>query len=202
MPAARDVVCKGVLLAAALVLGACLDSAAAAPSQKDVVMHVQCDVCKQAMKEARSQVRNQSISEEDAMSDVVENLCSPNKNEGKWIAKIDIARHAEEMRLVLSMQDQVGHCRNECRTIQKSCAKAIKGKEESLVSLLLESVGLARLHNMICDRACKKQDLLKLDSWVDETFNVDKDTEINSLMDKMKGVPGMENLQMFKPGEL
>merc|ERR1719360_136602 len=110
-------------------------------------MHVQCDVCKQAMKEARWWARNKSISDEDAMSDFVENLCSPNKEEGKWIAKIDIARKLEPARLALEMQEQVGYCKNECKAIQRSCAKALKGKEESLVSLLLESVGLARLHN-------------------------------------------------------
>mmetsp|Transcript_14765 Transcript_14765/g.28594 ORF Transcript_14765/g.28594 Transcript_14765/m.28594 type:complete len:198 (-) Transcript_14765:96-689(-) len=192
----------GIPLAALFVFGVCFDSATASASLKEVIMHVQCDVCKQVMKEARWQVRNQSISEEDAMSDLVDNLCSLKKEEGKWIAKIDIVQQSEPKRLVLEMQNQTGHCRKECKAIQKSCAKVIKNKEESLVSLLLESVGLARLHNKICDRVCTTKDLPKLDSWEDEAFKVDKDAEIKAIMDKMKGMPGMENLNMYKPGEL
>mmetsp|Transcript_104852 Transcript_104852/g.306220 ORF Transcript_104852/g.306220 Transcript_104852/m.306220 type:complete len:199 (-) Transcript_104852:56-652(-) len=190
------------LVAAAVAVCTYLPPASAAPSIKTVIAHVQCDVCKLAMKEARGQARNKSILEEDALTDLADNLCSPKKTEGNWVAKLDITREADGAPLALQRQDKVGHCRSECKAIQQSCAKAISGKEEAIVSLLLDSAGLAKLQNTVCEKPCKKKSLPKLDGWVDEEFEEDKDEALNKLMESMKGMPGMGNMQMFKPGEL
>mmetsp|Transcript_77300 Transcript_77300/g.244242 ORF Transcript_77300/g.244242 Transcript_77300/m.244242 type:complete len:157 (+) Transcript_77300:3-473(+) len=155
-----------------------------------------------AMKEARMQARNQNIQDEDALSDLVDNLCSPKKKEGKWMAMLDVTRDAQGSGLILQKQDKVGECRAECRAMQQSCAKALKGREEAIVALLSDSAGLAKLQNTACERPCKKRELPKLDMWVDEQFKEDNNAAVDSMMETMKGMPGMENLKMFKPGEL
>merc|ERR1712072_947126 len=102
-----------------------------------------------------------------------------------------------EAQLKLEKQDKVGECKDECKTVQQACRKAVAGKDDKIVSLLKDSAGLAKFHNKICDKACSKKSLPKLGSWSNEEFKEDKDEAINSLMDSMKGVPGMENMKMY-----
>jgi len=129
----------------------------------------------------------------------------PKKAEGKWVLKVDIVKrtgNADSPQLALETQDKVGECNEECRTVQQACGKAISGREEDLVSFLKDSAGLSKLQNSICEKPCKQKSLPNLDKWTDQEFKEDKDEAINSLMESMKGMPGMENLKMYKPGDL
>merc|ERR1712232_430279 len=146
--------------------------------------------------------RNSSSDDEDELGDLVDNLCIPKKKEGKWVTKMDITREADDAPLTLRRHDKVGECKSECKAVQQACVKALKGKEEVVTSLLKEAAGLAKLQNTVCEKACKAKNLPKLETWTDEEFQEDKDEAINSLMESMKGVPGMENMKMFKPGDL
>lgn len=174
---------------------------AGAPA-KVAISHVQCAVCKMAMKEVRSHVKESQVDDEETLTDYVENMCLPKKDEGKWILKLDISRDKPDAQLSIVKQDKVGQCREECKILQVACYKAIDGKEESIVSMLRESAGLAKMQNTICDKPCRTKSIKKLEAWTDEKFEEDKDAAINSLLDSMKGVPGMENMKMFKPGDL
>merc|ERR1712194_311469 len=173
---------------------------AGAPA-KAVISHVQCAVCKMAMKEARTHVKEKQIDDEDKLTDYVEYLCLPKKDEGKWILKLDISRDKPDSQLSIVKQDKAGKCNEECKLLQVACYKAIDGKEETVVSMLRGLAGLAKMQNTICDKPCSKS-IKKLESWTDEKFEEDKDADINSLLDSMKGMPGMENMKMYKPGDI
>jgi len=174
---------------------------AAAPA-KAAISHVQCAVCKMAMKEVRTHVKESQVDDEDTLTDYVEKLCLPKKDEGKWILKLDISRDRPDAQLSIVKQDKVGQCNEECKILQVACYKAIDGKEEAVVSMLRESAGLAKMQNKICDKPCSTRSIKKLEGWTDEKFEEDKDAAINSLLDSMKGMPGMDNMKMYKPGDI
>ncbi|CAK0864333.1 unnamed protein product, partial [Prorocentrum cordatum] len=175
---------------------------AASYPAKAIISHVQCAVCKMAMKEVRNHVKETQIDDEDSLTDYIEYMCLPKKNEGKWLLKLDISRDKPDAQLSIVKQDKVGKCNEECRMLQVACYTAIDGKEESIVSMLRESAGLAKMQNKICDKPCSAKSIKQLEEWKDEKFEEDKDAEINSLLDSMKGMPGMENMKMYKPGDL
>merc|ERR1740120_256081 len=147
------------------------------------------------MKEARTHVKEKQVDDEDTLTDYVDNLCLPKKDEGKWILKLDISRDNPDAQLSIVKQDKIGQCREECKLLQVACYKAIEGKEETVVSMLRKLAGLAKLQNTICDKPCGKKSIKKLEGWTDEKFEEDKDAAINSLLDSMKGMPGMENMK-------
>lgn len=182
-----------------VVLCACFCSGGAAVS-KVIVAHIQCAVCKLAIKEARTYAKNNTMEEEDELSDMLENLCSPKKKEGQWLTKVDISKAGEK--LALDRREEVGECRNECKAVQQSCAKAIAGKDDTIVSLLKESAGLSQLQNTVCEKPCKQKQLPSLDKWVDEEFKEDKDHALNTMMESMKGMPGMENMKMYNKDDI
>merc|ERR1719382_705985 len=162
---------------------------------------IKCAVCKTAMKEARSYAKNNTLDDEDELGDMVENLCKHKKKEGDWVAKIDIIK--SEGQLVLQKMDKLGECKEECKAIHQACSEAVRGKEEKIVSMLKASEGLSKLQNDVCHKPCNpKKPLPSLDEFKDEKFEEDKDAAINTLMESMKGMPGMENLKMYKPGDL
>eukprot|EP00928_Gymnodinium_smaydae_P004171 TRINITY_DN11447_c0_g9_i1.p1 TRINITY_DN11447_c0_g9~~TRINITY_DN11447_c0_g9_i1.p1 ORF type:complete len:199 (-),score=51.80 TRINITY_DN11447_c0_g9_i1:122-718(-) len=175
-------------------------TSALAGKPSKVVSHIQCDVCKLALKEARSSSKNSSTTDEDELAELVENLCLPKKPQGKWITEIDIVKSGDTLKL--ERQDKPGECRIECRAIQSACSKALNGKDEDIVSMLKDLAGLAKLQNAVCEKSCKKKKMPNLDDWVNEEFKENKDAAINDLMESMKGMPGMENLNMIRPGEL
>merc|ERR1711988_1374565 len=101
-------------------------------------------------------------------SDVVENLCSASKDEGKWTSKIDIIQK-EGSKLGLDRRDEEGVCKTECKAVQKACSSALKGKEDALVSQIKERIGIGKLQKDLCKKPCSK-DLPTLKNWKDEAF--------------------------------
>merc|ERR1719330_1179484 len=110
--------------------------------------------------------------------------------------KLDIVKEAGT--LALEQKDKVGECNSECRTVQHACKKAVGGKDSELVSLLVDAAGLAKLHNRFCEKPCKQKSLPQLDKWTNEAFKED----MEEIMESLKGMPGMENMKMYKPGDL
>merc|ERR1719329_1026257 len=102
---------KQVLIAAIVLAASTLVVAAPA---KAPVAHVQCAVCKVAVKEARHFARGKTIEEEDALADLVELLCNGGKDEGEWTKHIDILQVSGEEQLTIEKKDELGQCRQEC----------------------------------------------------------------------------------------
>lgn len=174
-------------------------------SSKSVVAHIQCQVCKLALKEIHEFAKDGTIKQEDALQDLVENACVPKEKEGQWVAKIDIIRdttrveQGDNSELAIDKQDKAGECTGECKAVARACKKALKGQEDAIVSMLRESEDPSKLQNSICAKSCEQKSLPKLDNWQDEEFKEDTVADMASLMDKLKGVPGMENINMYSP---
>merc|ERR1712113_1383046 len=92
-------------------------------------------------------------------------------------------------------------CRRECKAVKQACSKALSGKEDDMTSLLQQVAGLSKFYNQICEKACSKKPAKVVD-WRDEKWKEDSEAAIRSLTDSMKGMPGMENMQMFKPEDI
>merc|ERR1711860_302558 len=126
---------KAPSLFANIVLCAILEHGDAGVS-KEAIANIKCEVCGIAVQEARSYAQENSVNDEDGLSDLVEGICSVKKKEGRWVAKFDITREDDEAPLTLTKQG-LGACKNECLTIQRACAASLKGQEETLVELLI-----------------------------------------------------------------
>merc|ERR1712137_577995 len=122
---------------------------------------------------------------------------------GKWIKYLDIIRKVGEApELGLQLQTELGECRQECSTIQGVCKKVLKSKDEAIVKLLADRAGAGTLQREVCAKACETRDKFPdLAKWSNEEFKEDSDAKMNSLMESMKGMPGMENMKMYKPGD-
>merc|ERR1712086_875982 len=111
----------------------------------------------------------------------------------------------DKSELLIEKLDKVGECLGECSAVQQACKKSLAGQEATIVTMLHESVGLAKLQKSVCVKSCEQKSLPKLDAWKDEdikgrrrrTQEEDKAEHEpqNSLMDSMKGMmkgmPGM-----------
>merc|ERR1712061_627521 len=161
-----------------------------------VVGHIQCAVCKIAVKEAAGFVKEKKLEDEEALGDLVEQLCSPSKKEGKWVTKLDIVRNSDAEPLKVQRQEKTGTCRKECKAIQRACSGALRGKEDDFASMLAEAAGVGKMQAKICKQVCAKA-VPNLGEWADEKWEEDKDAAVSELMDSMKGMPGMENMRMF-----
>merc|ERR1711896_67075 len=96
----------------------------------------------------------------------------------------------------------VGFCNNECLIVQRGCQAALKGKEETLVSLLMKNANVKELKKKICKKLCDKK-LPKLGKWTDELFKPrdQKEMETEDLIEKMKAETGM-GMKMYKREDL
>mmetsp|Transcript_14092 Transcript_14092/g.26128 ORF Transcript_14092/g.26128 Transcript_14092/m.26128 type:complete len:171 (-) Transcript_14092:92-604(-) len=142
-----------------------------AEPSKAAVAHVECDVCKLAMKEVRTYAKEKGVEDEDSLGDLAENLCNPEKVEGKWVKMVDIVKVAgRNSQLSLQKMSMLGACRNECRIVEQACKKVVGKKDDQIVSLLKDEAGLSKFHNSICGKPCKKRELPKLVGWVNEDF--------------------------------
>lgn len=116
---------------------------------------VVCQVCGLAVEEGHGLVERQGISgDEDAIQDAVDALCSVGKLQGRWLTKLDL----EQNGAVLSVlrQKRYGECRSECLTVQRACARSLRGSEERFVKLLAQGSELEPMKAVVCKKACIK----------------------------------------------
>mmetsp|Transcript_127231 Transcript_127231/g.360105 ORF Transcript_127231/g.360105 Transcript_127231/m.360105 type:complete len:227 (+) Transcript_127231:72-752(+) len=187
-------------VAAGALLCATFERCHAAVS-KEAVASIRCDVCGIAVQEARAYAQENTISDEDGLSDLVEGLCSVKKKEGRWVAKYDISREDDEAPLTLTRQG-LGECRNECLTMQRACAAALKGQEEAMVELLMAGKGQNEMKKKLCKKQCAKAPP-RLKEWTDEVFvpRDEKEVETEDMIEKMRAETGM-GMKMYKRDEM
>merc|ERR1712066_747268 len=97
------------------------------------------------------------LTDEDGLSDLVDNMCSVKKKEGRWVARYDITREDKDSPLSLERQEGVGECHNECLTMQRACGAALKGNEDTLASLLASGASAKELKKKMCKKLCAKK---------------------------------------------
>lgn len=118
------------------------------------------------------------ISEEEIIN-VVEKTCHPGKEEGEWIAKIDLVASNDELRLI--EKEDYGRCRRECQTIAKACEESIGDLDTDLGELLWQDkLSMSKLINKICysmSSSCTKNKLKFKGKRTDEEFIVMNEDE-------------------------
>lgn len=140
---------------------------------KDLVVHIQCAVCKQLVKEASLLAKEKNLNSEDAddevLTDTLQNICSGKSSEGKWTTRMDIMKKPGGTQLILDRRDQDGACKKECKAVQKACRTALTAREDHLISLIREGAGIGKLQREVCKKLCSKT-VPELQNWKDEQF--------------------------------
>ena len=69
----------------------------------------------------------------------------------------------------MEKQPELGYCRSECTLVQRACQGALRGHEDTLVSLLLKGTGPKKTKEKMCKKLCGKK-RPKISDWKDEPF--------------------------------
>ena len=212
-----------------------------APLDKDV-KYIKCQTCEIAAGKALAQVKALLADKapptekkrrfdhssdlggiEASVEDVVTSLCDSESKEGSWMADYDIVKRGSALKL----ENQVGtttadgdavaggHCRRECKTIEKACAGVVDGIDdfaEYLLEAAREGKSTGTVAQRVCTKmagACKKG---KTPAWPEgkvrknEQFKpkTKKDKETEDLMASLRNMPGMEGqgLSMMSGSDL
>merc|ERR1719356_483043 len=110
----------------------------------------------EAMVEVHKYAEENTIRDEDGLTDLVDGLCSMKKKEGRWVTKFDIVREDSDAQLAIEKMPTMGVCKNECLTVQRACENVLKDKEEKLVSFLLNGKSVKEMKKSMCKATCKK----------------------------------------------
>lgn len=151
------------------------------------------------------------------VEDLVGSICDSESKAGAWMADYDIVKRGAALKL----ENQVGgdtvggHCRRECRTIEKACAGVVDDIDELgeyLLSAAREGKSAGTVAQRVCVKmagVCKKG---KTPAWPEgkvrknEQFKpkTKKDKETEDLMASLRSMPGMEGqgLSMMSGSDL
>ena len=66
--------------------------------------------------------------------EMVERMGNPSKDEGEWIAKIDLVENGKLLKL--EEQEDLGKCGSECRTIQKAAEEILDEHDTDIAEKL------------------------------------------------------------------
>jgi len=177
---------------------------------KEAVDQIKCGVCEIAVKEAALYAKENKLYDEDSINDIVDGLCSIKHKAGRWTAKLDIVQMEPDAPLTLKRQTDIGFCKNECLTVQRACQAALKGKDETLASLIAEKAPLKQL-TALCKKTCAKTPPKLPSAWKDEIFEARdaKEVETEDMMAKMKAETGMgmkmysrEDIEKMSEGDM
>lgn len=214
-----------------------------APMNADVP-YLKCPVCQKLAAEVYSKVtemvaaapaakpkkrRFESSSKlgnlEESTEDVLTHMCDPDNNgameynkppknsDGKWIAYLDVQKKGSELVLVKKKE---GHCRRECRTIEKVCeevvAKLTDDDESDVAAYLVkaaqEGVSVGTVSQVLCTKMAKVCKKGKVPLWpegkprMNEQFKdkSDEDLRMEKMTATMPGEAGT-GITVMKPGD-
>ncbi len=77
--------------------------------------------------------------DEMAVIELMEHITNPEKDQGEWVAKIDLVESGDK--LLVQEQDELGDCGVECKTVQRA-AEEIVGDRDTDVAEELWKVSL------------------------------------------------------------
>ncbi|KAL1524303.1 hypothetical protein AB1Y20_019205 [Prymnesium parvum] len=155
---------------------------------------------------------------EGSIEDIVTSICDSESVEGKWMSNYDIVKRGAALKLENQVGGDVvgGHCKRECRTIEKACAGVLGSVESELGELLLDAIKAKTSAGVLGQRVCTKMARVckkgKTPEWPEgkirrnEEFKpkTKKDQETEELMATLGNMPGMEGqgLSMLRGDEL
>lgn len=97
------------------------------------------------------------LSEEEILN-IVEKTCDPDSEHGKWMRYLDILESKDTLKL--QEHSNVGRCREECKTIGRSCEQSIGDIDTDIGEILWQNeLKLSPFINEVChslSSVCKK----------------------------------------------
>lgn len=162
------------------------------------VKYIKCGACEHLAKNAyrmarelRDELKPGKQLEEFVLIEKVEKLGNPNKDEGEWIAALDMVEDGKRIRLV--EMDEIGKCGVECKTIQMAVDGILESADTDIAEKLWQGkTTRAQFQNWLCyeaTNACsKKAPPLPADRPKGPEFVVadKKEREIQKMMAGMK----------------
>jgi len=206
-----------------------------APLNKDVP-YIKCQTCEIMAARALAQVKELVAGEapksekkrrfdhssdlgglEASVEDLISSVCDSESKEGAWMSDYDIVKRGTALKLESQVGGDTvgGHCRRECRTIEKACAGVVDGIDE-LAEYLLTAAREGKSVGTVAQRVCTKMAGVckkgKTPAWPEgkvrknEQFKpkTKKDQETDELMASLQNMPGMggQGLSMMSGSDL
>ena len=78
------------------------------------------------------------------MIELMERITDPSKDEGEWIAKIDLVESGDK--LLVEEQSQLGDCGVECKTVQRAAEEIVGDHDTDLAEELWKVSFAVLLH--------------------------------------------------------
>lgn len=169
---------------------------------KEVVTHISCQACHFAVDAAMFHANDNNVTEEDAMLDVIDGLCSVKKDQGKWVARVDIVETQPGKLELQAMEEGIGYCKSECISVQRACQAALKSKEDVLSSMVLEGAKENEIKKKVCKKICSKK-VATIDGFKDEPWRPrdPKEVEAEERVAKMESETG-QKFKMWSKEEI
>ena len=176
---------------------------------KDDLPFIACDVCNRVAESLFStlfeKVKYSQINEA-KIEDILDTICRPESDAGKWIRYLDIVQKNNQLQL--NSPGGISKCANECTTISSSCLLLLT-EEFDIDDIILYlwknkdkliNSNVNDLKKYLCDtKRCNSNSKHKFKlskNRKDEIFKplTAKDIEVENLMTNMKsaGVPGLK----------
>ena len=81
-----------------------------------------------------------------AVIELMEHITDPTKEQGEWIAKIDLVESGGK--LLVEEQDQLGDCGVECKTVQRAAEEIVGDQDTDLAEELWKVFTMDCLHTL------------------------------------------------------
>ncbi|KAL0028267.1 hypothetical protein WJX79_006072 [Trebouxia sp. C0005] len=123
---------------------------------KSDIKYIKCQVCEHLAKNAYRQVQdlkktvkpNKKL-DEMAVIELMEHITDPTKDQGEWVAKIDLVESGDK--LLVQEQDQLGDCGVECKTVQRAAEDIVGDRDTDLAEELWKlKMNRAQFTNWLC----------------------------------------------------
>ncbi|EIE23021.1 hypothetical protein COCSUDRAFT_6458, partial [Coccomyxa subellipsoidea C-169] len=133
---------------------------------KSDLPYIRCGVCEAVGKNAYRQVKSARDAlkpgkklEELVILEMVEKMGDPAKDEGEWIAKIDLVEDGKKLKLV--EHEELGKCREECKTVQRAAQEVLSDHDTDIAEKLWQGkMSRSQFSNWLCydvTGACKQK---------------------------------------------
>ncbi|KAL3151089.1 hypothetical protein ABBQ38_012958 [Trebouxia sp. C0009 RCD-2024] len=159
----RSFVTQAVLVACIGVFASAQFNPSKPPAKpvKSDIQYIKCQVCELLAKNAYRQVNdmkkalrpNQKLPEM-AVIELMEHITDPTKDQGEWIAKIDLVESGDK--LLLEEQKELGDCGVECKTVQRAAEEIVGDNDTDLAEELWKlKMTRSQFTNWLCGQLTK-----------------------------------------------
>lgn len=125
------------------------------------IKYLLCPACKVLVKRAvflvdelREKLPNTKISE-DRIDELLEGICEPLSQTGKWIAEYDLVVTDDDM-FDLKRMPKPGHCQDECMTVGAACAQIYSEFGPDIVEKLWAKASKKEITELVCNKLSKR----------------------------------------------